>query len=100
MNQSTTSLYIRESGNRQHPPVVFLHGGPLSGKMWQPQMDRLTNFYCLAPDLPGHGESPSFGPINHNDAARQVADAIHEKVPDGKAHLVEISLGGAVVLTL
>ncbi len=51
------SLYIHEAGAPDAPTVVFLHGLGLSGAMWQPQMERLMDFHCLAPDLPEHGKS-------------------------------------------
>ena len=108
MNGSTTEvltctssqLFLRESGDPDGLPVVFLHGGSLSSKMWLPQLERLAAFHCLAPDLPGHGQSAPDEPFVLKEAARQVADLIREKTPEGKASLVGISLGGAVALTL
>ena len=44
-----TSLYIHEAGDPADSPIVVLHGGGLSGRMWQPQMDALAEFHCLAP---------------------------------------------------
>ena len=49
------ALYVHEAGDSGAPPIVFLHGGGLSGRMWQPQLATLTDFHCLAPDLPEHG---------------------------------------------
>jgi pimeloyl-ACP methyl ester carboxylesterase len=94
-------LAFTESGSPADPAVVFLHGGPLSSKMWQPQLTRLENdFYCLAPDLPEHGNSRKMGPFTLDDSARRVADFILARVPGGKASLVGLSLGGAVTLAL
>lgn len=100
MTNTSLKLYLRESGDPDGPPVVFLHGGPLSSKMWEPQLEQLTGLHCLAPDLPGHGASDTGEPFTLKDAARQVADLIREKTPDGKAAVVGLSLGGAVTLTL
>ena len=65
-------LYVRETGSPTNPAIVFLHASPLSGRMWLPQLERLTEFHCLAPDLPGHGQSASLpalaGFLNDNDA--------------------------------
>jgi pimeloyl-ACP methyl ester carboxylesterase len=93
-------LYTYQAGPPKAPAIVFLHGGGLSCRMWQPQFDQLDDFFCLAPDLPEHGQSRARRPFRLDDAARQVADLIHAKVPARKAHLVGLSLGGAVVLTL
>lgn len=42
------------------PPVVFLHGFPLSGQTWEPIVHRLRDrFTCYTPDLIGLGKSHS-----------------------------------------
>ena len=42
----------------QGPPVLFLHGNPDSGDLWDDVIDRLEGrFRCIAPDLPGFGRS-------------------------------------------
>lgn len=93
-------LYTYESGSPASPAIVFLHGGGLSSRMWQPVIERLPEFYCLAPDLPEHGHSASLAPFDLDDAARRVAEMIRLHVPGRKAHLVGLSLGGAVVLNM
>jgi pimeloyl-ACP methyl ester carboxylesterase len=92
-------LFTRESGNPNSPAVVFLHGGGLSSKSWLPVMERLDDFYCLAPDLPEQGQSKAI-PYSINGSADGVAEIIRQKVPGKKAHLVALSLGGPVALTL
>lgn len=91
-------LYTYEAGSPASPAIVFLHGGGLSSRMWQPVIERLPEFYCLAPDLPEHGHSTGLSPFDLDDAARRVAEMIRLHVPGRKAHLVGLSLGGAVVL--
>src|SRR4051794_23351810 len=93
-------LYSIESGSPSSPAIVFLHGGGLSGRQWQPQLDRLHNFYCLAPDLPEQGKSIDIRPFDLNDAANRVVQLIRDRVPTQKAHVVGLSLGGAVALTM
>lgn len=95
-----TSLFVHETGNPAGPPVVFLHGGGLSGRMWQPQMEALTKFHCLAPDLPEHGRSANFGPFTLRGAADAVIALIRERTPAGRAHVVGLSIGGAVGLEI
>ena len=46
------ALYIQETGSVTTPTIVFLHGGGGAGWMWQPQIDQLSDFHCLVPDLP------------------------------------------------
>jgi pimeloyl-ACP methyl ester carboxylesterase len=68
--------------------------------MWQPVIERLPEFYCLAPDLPEHGHSRGLAPFDLDDAASRVAEIIRLQVPGRRAHLVGLSLGGAVVLNI
>lgn len=89
-----------EAGSPADPLIVLLHGGPLSSRMWAPQMKALQGeFYLLAPDLPGHGQNHA-APFSLAEAARQTAELIRAKSLTGKACLVGLSLGGAVTLEL
>ncbi len=92
-------VYTYEAGDPSQPALVFLHGGGLSSKSWYPVIERLPDFYCLAPDLPGHGQSKD-RPFSLEASAQEVAEVIRQKVPGGKVHLVGLSWGGAVTLTL
>ncbi len=93
-------LFTYASGEPTAPSIVFLHGGGLSGRQWQPQMERLPDYYCLAPDLPEQGKSLNVGPFRLEDAAGRVIELIDERVPGKRVHLVGLSLGGAVALTM
>ncbi len=92
-------IYTYETSDPSLPALVFLHGGGLSSKSWYPVIERLPDFYCLAPDLPGHGQSKD-SPFTLENSAQAVAEVIREKVPGGKAHLIGLSWGGAVILTM
>lgn len=96
----TSEWHVRESGERGSPAVVFMHGAGLSGRMWADHMARLSAFHCLAPDLPGCGMSHRLPWTSRTDAADAVAALIRRRVPAGRAHVVGISLGGAVAHTL
>lgn len=99
--RNIVSLYVREAGPCDAPAVLFLHGLGLSGAMWQPQFERLADdFHCLAPDLPECGKSAAGGSFTLKDASRSVADVIRERIPGRSAHVVGISIGGAVALQM
>lgn len=53
----TTELYYDDSGKGQ--PIVLIHGWPLSHRMWEPQVNALTEagYRCIAYDRRGFGES-------------------------------------------
>ena len=62
-----TRLHVLREG--QGPTLLLLHGIGSSATAWSKQMERLGgDFTCLAPDLPGYGESP--------DATRSGLDGI------------------------
>jgi pimeloyl-ACP methyl ester carboxylesterase len=96
--QATASLYVRGSGPAGAPVIVFLHGGGSSSWMWQPVMDLLPQFRCLAPDLPEHGQSRAVGPFSMALAAEKVADVLHAN--GGRATVVGLSEGAQVLVQL
>ena len=94
------SLYVQETGPTNAPTIVFIHGGGVSGWMWQPQIERLPDYHCLVPDLPEQGKSTDAGPFTIASAAEQLADLIAERAHGGKAHVVGLSIGAQVALAL
>jgi pimeloyl-ACP methyl ester carboxylesterase len=67
--------------------------------MWQPQLERLSDFHCLAPDLPGHGKSASL-PVVMHEIVRDLAALIREESPSQRASIVGLSFGGVVAQAL
>jgi len=52
------SIFYREAGDRNKPVLVLLHGFPSSSHMYQDLMEDLSaDFYLIAPDYPGFGNS-------------------------------------------
>jgi 3-oxoadipate enol-lactonase len=52
-------LKVHIQGQKQNPTLLFLHAFPLFAHMWKDQVRFFSeNFYCVAVDLPGFGESP------------------------------------------
>jgi pimeloyl-ACP methyl ester carboxylesterase len=100
--RTTTSagLHVYESGRSGQPVLLFLHGSPLSGRMWLPQLERLTEFHALAPDLPEHGQSSQVRPFLMVDAVRRLADMVRRAAPGGGAHVIGLSFGGVVAQAL
>jgi 3-oxoadipate enol-lactonase len=82
-------------------PVVLVHGlGSYAGD-WQPQVDALAPaFRVVAVDLRGHGESAKPpGPYSVPRFAADVA-AVMTALGLGPAHVIGLSLGGAVAFQL
>jgi pimeloyl-ACP methyl ester carboxylesterase len=93
-------LYVRDSGDSELPAVVFLHGAGVSGRMWSGYVDQLGGFRCLAPDLPGFGRSVAVPWRSREATADLIAQLIETRVPERRAHLVGLSVGGALAHTL
>lgn len=78
-------------------PIVFIHGLTLSGSMWKPQIEGLSESYRLIiPDLRGHGKSsaPKHGYTFH-EYASDIKTLIYQLKLE-KVHLIGFSLGGAI----
>jgi pimeloyl-ACP methyl ester carboxylesterase len=86
--------YVAEAGDG--PPIVFLHGNPDTHTVWGPVVARLSSrFRCIAPDLPGFGESRAPADLDcslDGQAAfvRHLLDAL--ELP--RVHLVVHDVGG------
>ncbi len=88
-------LHVLRAG--QGPALLLLHGIGSSATAWAGQIERLgAEFSCIAPDLPGYGESP--------DPRRPGLDAVVADVAnvlDGQAaHVVGVSFGALTALAL
>ena len=94
------SLYHEEHGSTTAPTIVFVHGGGVSGWMWQPQIQRLEDYHCLIPDLPEQGRSVDQKPFSIEGSAEALADLIREKAHAGKAHVIGVSVGAQITLAL
>jgi pimeloyl-ACP methyl ester carboxylesterase len=92
--------WIDEPGGRG-TKVVLLHGLGSSAEDWLFQVPALGRRHSVAAvDLPGHGGVPSLpGWPSVADYAAEVAAAMGERGA-GPAHIVGLSLGGAVALQL
>lgn len=118
------NLHVHASGPRTHAErgaVIFIHGFPFHGGMWEPQLAALPNGWRgLAPDLPGFGRSPldptvqglpagdraGYGVARPDEPvltmaglADDVADFIRREV-DGPAVVCGLSMGGYVAFEL
>src|SRR4030042_1361867 len=96
-NHCAHSLYLHESGNKQNPAIVFLHGVGASSLMWEPHMKALRDYCCMAPDMPGHGKSAGVEWSTLDEVSEYIYRLILS-LPRKKAHVVGLSLGGSVTI--
>lgn len=115
--------HVHESGPREHATrgsVVFIHGFPFDGSMWEPQLAALPDGWRgIAPDLRGFGRSPIDGdgctpsgkrmgagiarpdePVLSMPCLADDVAALIEKEVDGPAVVCGLSMGGYVAFEL
>jgi len=96
----TTPLYLERSGDPAGPTLVFLHAIGTSSWMWRSQLEALSDFNCIAPDLPGHGKSNHIPWHSFSETARLISHIINANARGRRAHIVGLSLGAYVGLQL
>lgn len=93
-----TRLYVKKWG--EGPPVVLIHGWPLSGDSWDPITNFLADsgFTAIAYDRRGFGRSdqPSGG-YDYDTFADDLAAVLDEHANGQSAALVGFSMGGGEI---
>lgn len=81
------------------PPLLLVHGYPLSRDVWRAQIDELRSTYrVIAPDLCGFGSSESrSGPVTMEEFARDLAE-FSDRIHAGAVTLAGHSMGGYIAL--
>ncbi|HEY7118817.1 MAG TPA: alpha/beta fold hydrolase [Tepidisphaeraceae bacterium] len=97
-NINGVTIHYIEKGDPNAPPIVLLHGFPLSADMWVAQIEALSPRHrVIAPDFRGFGRSGPTGPFS----IEQLADDVHALIGQlklGKVILAALSMGGYVAL--
>jgi pimeloyl-ACP methyl ester carboxylesterase len=91
-------MHFSRYGDPSAPTVLLVHGGMLTGSMWEQQVETFAStHHVMVPDLPGHGAS-SDEPIPTYD---RVADELAAQLL-GKHDVTAVgySIGGQIVLSL
>ncbi len=79
-------------------PLVFIHGVGLDHRMWEPQVNSLSDHSIITYDLLGHGKTPyNKEEITLNDFSDQL-DYLLKFLKIDKINLVGFSLGSLIAL--
>ena len=92
-----------ESGDVKAPPVLFVHGIPTSSYLWRHVMEFLSSdFYCIAPDLMGLGDTrvPPEADIFHMEAQAEMLSEFMSKLGHRSFSVVCHDQGGAAAQIL
>lgn len=93
-------LHFATHGQPHHRPVLFIHGGALTGQMWVNAAQTLTDAYAILPDLPGHGQSRHRPLGTFAQAADDLAAVLAQTTEGRPADIVGLSLGSYIGLLL
>jgi pimeloyl-ACP methyl ester carboxylesterase len=97
-----TRLFYKDwgTGNPGKEAVIFLHGWPLSGDMWEYQMPVLAaaGFRCIAVDRRGFGRSEQPGGGYDYDTFADDLAAVLTELDLREATLVGFSMGAAEIV--
>ena len=98
---SNPNLFYQDHNPGGHPAVLLIHGLGATSDSWQLQVPALVaaGYRVLAPDLPGFGRSPVSLPVTVSRTAAGL-DHLLRSLNAAPAHVVGISMGGAVALQL
>jgi pimeloyl-ACP methyl ester carboxylesterase len=110
-------MHVNVNGIRMHcavqgpegaPVMLFIHGFPLTGAMWQPAVEHLaTVVRCIVPDLRGFGQSdlappqaraaPGLGMADYADDLSMLLEAL---AVSGPVVVLGLSMGGYIAFEL
>ncbi|WND03507.1 alpha/beta hydrolase [Temperatibacter marinus] len=94
------AIHIRKMGSPKNPTLILLHQVPSHGGMFEALMDLLCNdFFCVAIDLPGFGESEMAQATSIEDFAACIWPVI-EDVCKGPVHILGHHTGTSVAIEL
>lgn len=92
------SLHVRDSGPRDAPVLVLLHGLGASLHTWEPWVEALQRRYRVVRfDFPGHGLSGAAPADDYSDArTHRLLTALLDSLNVSRATLVGNSMGGRI----
>lgn len=93
-------MHYEEYGDKNGPLLLFVHGGGVSGWMWDKQIQYFTQYHCIVPDLPEQGRSTIGTNFSIQTSAEQLIDLIHEKAKGKKVSVIGFSLGAQITIQL
>ncbi|KAB8135775.1 alpha/beta hydrolase [Gracilibacillus oryzae] len=89
-----------EYGDKSAPVIIFIHGGGVSGWMWDQQVAYFSSYHCIVPDLPEHGRADNNEPFSIRTSAENLISLIKEKANGKKVYVIGFSLGAQVLIQM
>lgn len=103
VNTSRIKLNVLTCGNPAVETILFIHGNLSCSVFWEQTMTALQDdFFCIAPDLRGFGETEPLkidATLGLNDVAQDII-ALIECLKITRVHLVGHSMGGGIAMKM
>ncbi|SDO17301.1 Pimeloyl-ACP methyl ester carboxylesterase [Alkalicoccus daliensis] len=94
-------MFYKEYGEENAVMIVFIHGGGVSGWMWEKQVEHFrSTFHCLVPDLPEHGKNTEGSLFTIDSSAEEINVLIKEKSKEKKVIVIGFSLGAQILIAM
>ncbi|MDE1466270.1 alpha/beta fold hydrolase [Aurantiacibacter sp. D1-12] len=93
------ALDVWDSGPKDAPALIFLHGFPENHRTWRHQIAHLNDrFRCIAPDQRGYGNSSKLEGVEHYDVQSLIGDvfALAKELGIDRFTIVGHDWGGAL----
>ncbi|GAA4059323.1 alpha/beta hydrolase [Amphibacillus indicireducens] len=94
------TLHYEEHGNQRMPLIMFIHGGGVSGWMWDKQVQCFSDYHCIVPNLVNDESSQRGLDFSINNHANVLLDLIAEKANGKTVIIVGFSLGAQIALQM
>jgi len=98
--EKASSLFHLSLNESCSETIILVHGFSATHREYAFVWPHLSDYHVLLPDLPSHGGSMHIPLDTLCGAADLVADVIRSKAHHGQAHVVGLSMGGAISLLL
>lgn len=95
------NLIYKQYGDTSAPLILFLHGGGVSGWMWDRQVSHFKQqYHCVVPDLPGHGANYSNHQFTIKQTAAELIELIEMLAPNKQVIAIGFSLGAQILVQM
>ncbi|MBO1515515.1 alpha/beta fold hydrolase [Metabacillus bambusae] len=91
------TLHYEEYGNDNAPLIVFLHGGGVSGWMWDKQVKYFSEYHCIVPNIQING---SCLPFSIHGYAEEMIELLRVKANGRSITIVGFSLGAQIAIEI
>ncbi|GGG29509.1 hydrolase [Lysinibacillus alkalisoli] len=93
-------ININLYGHKDKTPLIFLHGLNWTHLIWNSVIKHLKDdFFIIAVDLPGHGNSERLQDYSFNNIARVINETISDLNLTQKVTIIGSSIGASIALT-